>query len=209
MRFLTTVLLLAFIGTSVQAETIDDIFGDVAPSRQTGSLVPLNPPNALPFDVEERDTRPRVRKSQIRKQVVTFEEPVEPGTIIISTRERRLYLVTGDGKAIKYGIAVGKQGFSWNGTEKVSRKAKWPEWRPPAEMRKRKPSLPVKMAGGPENPLGARALYLGDTLYRIHGTNEPHTIGKAVSSGSIRMTNDDVIDLYERVPVGSTVIVRP
>jgi lipoprotein-anchoring transpeptidase ErfK/SrfK len=142
------------------------------------------------------------------KEIVSFNEKHAPGTIIISTSQRRLYYVLGDGKAIRYAIAVGKEGYAWAGTSTVSAKREWPDWNPPAEMRKRRPDLPVHMAGGPNNPLGARALYLGQTLYRIHGTNEPWYMGTARSSGCIRMTNDDVIDLYNRTKLGATVIVR-
>jgi lipoprotein-anchoring transpeptidase ErfK/SrfK len=142
------------------------------------------------------------------KEVVSFHEKHAPGTIIISTSQRRLYYVLGDGKAIRYAIAVGKEGYAWSGTNTVSQKREWPDWTPTADMRKRDPHLPVHMAGGPNNPLGARALYLGNTLYRIHGTNEPWYMGTARSSGCIRMTNDDVIDLYNRTKLGATVIVR-
>lgn len=145
--------------------------------------------------------------SPIRKQTVDYETRHKPGTIVIETGERRLYLVLENGKAIKYGIGVGRDGFRWSGTHRITRKAEWPGWTPPAEMRKRRPDLPTHMKGGKNNPLGARALYLGSTLYRIHGTNEPWTIGGDVSSGCIRMVNDDVIDLYERVKIGAKVVV--
>jgi lipoprotein-anchoring transpeptidase ErfK/SrfK len=131
-----------------------------------------------------------------------------PGTIFISTTERRLYLILGNGEALRYGIGVGRDGFGWSGTHHITAKKEWPSWTPPAEMRRRRPDLPRFMAGGIENPLGARALYLGSTLYRIHGSNEPETIGHAVSSGCIRMTNEDVTDLYNRVSVGTLVVVR-
>jgi lipoprotein-anchoring transpeptidase ErfK/SrfK len=131
-----------------------------------------------------------------------------PGSIYISTSERRLYLILGNGEALRYGIGVGRDGFRWMGTHHISAKKEWPSWTPPAEMRARRPDLPRFMAGGIENPLGARAMYLGSTLYRIHGSNEPETIGHAVSSGCIRMTNEDVTDLYNRVPVGALVVVR-
>jgi lipoprotein-anchoring transpeptidase ErfK/SrfK len=140
-------------------------------------------------------------------KTISFETDEEPGTIIIDTDGANLYLVLEDGKAIFYRIGVGRPGFEWAGTHRVSRKAEWPSWRPPAEMRQRQPYLPRFVPGGEFNPLGARALYLGSTLYRIHGTTEPETIGYAVSSGCIRMLNEDVIDLYERVPVGAKVIV--
>jgi lipoprotein-anchoring transpeptidase ErfK/SrfK len=140
---------------------------------------------------------------------IAYTEAHEPGTVIVVTSRRKLYLVTKPGRAIEYRIAVGKEGFAWTGTEKVSRKVMWPDWRPPAEMRRRRPDLPAFVEGGPANPMGARALYLGTSLYRIHGSNEPKTIGRAVSSGCIRMSNEDVIDLYDRVPIGSTVVVTP
>ncbi|WP_348272672.1 L,D-transpeptidase [Pannonibacter tanglangensis] len=139
--------------------------------------------------------------------IVDYTGPHKPGTIIIDTNARYLYLVEEGGTARRYGVGVGKPGFEWAGTHRITRKAEWPDWRPPAEMRKRKPGLPTFMPGGPNNPLGARALYLGSTLYRIHGSNEPWTIGHAVSSGCIRMRNEDVSDLYERVGVGTRVIV--
>ncbi len=144
-------------------------------------------------------------------QMVSYSTNHAPGTIVIDTSSRFLYLVEGNGMAKRYGVGVGREGFEWSGTEKITRKAEWPDWRPPAQMRERERKkgreLPVVMAGGPENPLGARALYLGGTLYRIHGTNQPHTIGHAMSSGCIRMRNEDVTDLYERVRIGTRVVV--
>lgn len=145
---------------------------------------------------------------QYQRTTVDYSGPYGPGTIVVDTSSRFLYLVQPGGKAIRYGVGVGREGFSWRGTETVTRKAQWPDWRPPESMRRRQPELPRFMAGGPDNPLGARALYLGNTLYRIHGTNEPHTIGLAMSSGCIRMMNEDVKDLYERVRVGTRVVVR-
>jgi len=142
------------------------------------------------------------------REVVSFSEKLPTGSIVISTSQRRLYYVTGEGKALRYAIAVGKEGYAWAGTSTVSSKREWPSWSPPPDMRRRKPELPAYMPGGKDNPLGARALYLGDTLYRIHGTNEPWLMGTAESSGCIRMTNDDVIDLYNRTRIGATVIVR-
>jgi lipoprotein-anchoring transpeptidase ErfK/SrfK len=142
------------------------------------------------------------------RTTVAFQTNHAPGTIIVRTSERRLYLVTGRGQALRYGIGVGRDGFTWSGVETVTRKAEWPDWTPPPEMLRRRPDRPRHMRGGPDNPMGARALYLGDTMYRIHGSNEPHTIGTATSSGCIRMTNDDIIDLYSRVRVGATVIVQ-
>lgn len=143
----------------------------------------------------------------IRKETVRFNDSYAPGTVIVNTTERRLYYVLPGGQAIKYGIGVGRDGFTWSGHHKVTAKQEWPDWYPPDDMRKRVRGLPVHMKGGINNPLGARAIYLGSTLYRIHGSNEPETIGQAVSSGCFRMTNDDVIDLYERVSVGTPVLV--
>ena len=144
---------------------------------------------------------------RLQRQEVPYDGKEAAGTVIVDTRTRYLYLVQPGGRAIRYGIGVGRQGFTWKGRETVSMKREWPSWRPPAEMRKRRPDLPRHMEGGPNNPLGARALYLGNTLFRIHGTNEPHTIGQAVSSGCIRMMNNDVIDLYNRVGIGTRVVV--
>ena len=145
--------------------------------------------------------------SPIPRQTVAFNGKYRPGTIVIRTGERRLYLVQNNGTALKYGIGVGRDGFRWNGVKSISRKAEWPGWTPPAQMLKRRPDLPRYMPGGIDNPLGARAMYLGSSLYRIHGSNEPETIGQAVSSGCFRMTNDDVVDLYNRVNVGATVYI--
>jgi lipoprotein-anchoring transpeptidase ErfK/SrfK len=144
----------------------------------------------------------------IPRTVVSFQSRYAPGTIYIDTSERRLYLVTDQGEAIRYGIGVGRDGFGWSGVHRVTAKREWPSWTPPSQMLARRPDLPRFMPGGLDNPLGARALYLGSTLYRIHGSNEPETIGQAVSSGCFRMVNDDVIDLYDRVSVGATVIVK-
>ena len=153
-------------------------------------------------------TRTR-RGSPIKRQIVDYETNLKVGSIVVETSERRLYFVLPEGKAIAYGIGVGRDGFRWSGQHRITRTAEWPGWTPPAAMRKRVPDLPAYMPGGPNNPLGARALYIGSTLYRIHGTSEPWTIGQAVSSGCIRLTNEDVIDLYERVRVGALVVVRP
>ena len=147
--------------------------------------------------------------SPIRRGQVWFPTDLAPGTIVVRASERRLYLVLGDSWAMKYGIGVAREGFEWSGEFNISMKRAWPDWTPPDEMIKRRPDLPRHMDGGPDNPLGARALYLGATLYRIHGSNEPETIGQAVSSGCIRMANEDVIDLYERVKVGTKVIIEP
>ena len=145
---------------------------------------------------------------QFRRQVVLYRSTEPPGTIIVQTAERFLYVVQPGGRAIRYGIGVGREGFQWQGLQHITRKQEWPDWTPPAEMIARQPYLPRFMAGGPGNPMGARALYLGETVYRIHGTNQPKTIGTAVSSGCFRLVNGDVIDLYDRIPVGTKVIIR-
>jgi lipoprotein-anchoring transpeptidase ErfK/SrfK len=146
--------------------------------------------------------------SPIPRTTVNLQTSYAPGTILINTGERRLYLVLPGGQALRYGIGVGRDGFRWSGTHRITAKKEWPAWTPPAQMLRRRPDLPRHMPGGVENPLGARAMYLGSTLYRIHGSNEPETIGQAVSSGCFRMTNEDVTDLYSRVPVGTTVVVK-
>ena len=150
----------------------------------------------------------KAQAAPTQREIVSFNGGHAPGTIIVSTSERRLYFVLGNGQAIRYGVGVGRPGFTWGGTHSVTMKREWPDWRPPAAMLKRRPDLPRYMKGGPDNPLGARALYIGSTIYRIHGSNEPETIGEAVSSGCIRMTNEDVTDLYSRARVGSRVIVQ-
>ena len=159
-------------------------------------------PGLLPDDSLQLDP-------EWRKQAVFFRTTEAPGTIIISTAERHLYLVQPGGRAIRYGIGVGRDGFQWQGLLNITRKAEWPDWTPPPEMIARQPYLPRWMAGGESNPLGARAIYLGNTMYRIHGTNMPETIGHDVSSGCIRLLNEDVIDLYSRVNVGTKVVVLP
>src|ERR1700751_2281326 len=158
-------------------------------------------PGLLPDDSIQLDP-------EWRKQVVLYRTTEAPGTIIVATAERFLYLVQGNSRAIRYGIGVGRDGFQWQGLLRIVRKAEWPDWVPPPEMIERQPYLPRFMAGGPGNPLGARALYLGATVYRIHGTNQPQTIGSAVSSGCFRLVNADVMDLYDRIPVGTKVIIR-
>ncbi len=147
--------------------------------------------------------------ARLKRQVVSYSTREAPGTIVIDTPNTYLYLVMGNGQAMRYGIGVGRDGFTWSGTQSITKKAEWPDWTPPPEMIARQPYLPRQMAGGPGNPLGARAMYLGGTIYRIHGTNAPGTIGTRVSSGCIRLTNEDVADLYSRVNVGTRVIVLP
>jgi lipoprotein-anchoring transpeptidase ErfK/SrfK len=151
------------------------------------------------------DGRPQA--TAIPREIVSYANRYAPGTVVVSTNERRLYYVLDNNQAIRYGVGVGRPGFEWSGTRYISNKREWPDWTPPPQMLRRRPDLPRHMIGGVDNPLGARAMYLGGSLYRIHGSNEPETIGQAVSSGCIRMTNDDVVDLYKRVRVGTRVVV--
>src|SRR5215475_10684846 len=195
-----------------------DIFNQ---SPQGFATSPLPPDNyALPQDTpaaSSRSTSVMVddgasaaeRPARFARQVVDYPTREPAGTIVIDTPNTYLYFVLGGGKAVRYGIGVGRDGFTWSGTQAITRKSEWPDWTPPPEMLARQPYLPRFMAGGPQNPLGARAMYLGSTVYRIHGTNAPNTIGGRVSSGCIRMVNEDVIDLYGRVNVGTKVIVLP
>ena len=163
------------------------------------------PVAAAPQDEDQAFELP----ARLRRQVVSYPTREAPGTVIIDTPNTYLYLVLGNGQAMRYGIGIGRDGFTWSGTQTITRKAEWPAWTPPPEMIARQPYLPRHMAGGPGNPLGARAMYLGGTIYRIHGTNAPETIGTRVSSGCLRLTNEDVKDLYSRVSVGTKVIVLP
>jgi lipoprotein-anchoring transpeptidase ErfK/SrfK len=165
-------------------------------------------PNAYPAD-EVIGADEGATPERLRRAVVAFGTTEAPGTIIIDTGNTTLYYVLGQGRAVRYGVGVGREGFTWSGVQTVSRKAEWPDWHPPAEMIARQPYLPRFMAGGPGNPLGARAMYLGTSQCRIHGTNDPSTIGKFVSSGCIRLTNEDVMDLFNRVDVGTRVVVLP
>jgi len=160
-------------------------------------------------DDRAREEEPAAVPARLRRQVINYPSSEAAGTIIIDTPNTYLYYVLGGGKAIRYGIGVGREGFTWSGVEHITRMNQWPDWTPPSEMIARQPYLPRFMAGGPGNPMGARALYLGDTIYRIHGTNDPGTIGQRVSSGCIRLANEDVIDLYGRAKVGSKVVVLP
>jgi lipoprotein-anchoring transpeptidase ErfK/SrfK len=175
--------------------------GTVSAAGQVEMQVPEQP-GIVPTPQEE------LLPPEWRPQPVYFRTSEPPGTIVVHTEERYLYLVQGDNRAIRYGVGVGRDGFQWSGLLKISRKQEWPDWRPPPEMIQRQPYLPRFMAGGPGNPMGARALYLGETVYRIHGTNQPRTIGHAVSSGCFRLVNADVADLFDRVPVGTKVVVR-
>jgi len=167
------------------------------------------PPPAQVVPDDEDATSPYELPARLKRQVVSYPSREAPGTVIIDTPNTYLYLILGNGQAMRYGIGVGREGFTWSGTQTIVKKAEWPDWTPPPEMIARQPYLPRHMAGGPGNPLGARAMYLGGTIYRIHGTNAPHTIGTRVSSGCLRLTNEDVTDLYSRVHVGTKVIVLP
>jgi lipoprotein-anchoring transpeptidase ErfK/SrfK len=166
-------------------------------------------PNGFPTDEVMVEQPEGVVPERLRRAVVAFNTSEAPGTIVIDTGNTALYFVLGQGRAVRYGVGVGREGFTWSGVQTISRKAEWPDWHPPAEMIARQPYLPRFMAGGPGNPLGARAMYLGSSQYRIHGTNDPTTIGKFVSSGCIRLTNEDVSDLFGRVDVGTKVVVLP
>ena len=178
----------------------------VAPRRPPADVMANSAPYATQPEVSGEPARRRM-DPQFEKQVIEYRGSEKPGTVIIDTPRRFLFLVQDNGTALRYGIGVGRPGFTWAGEKKVTGKKEWPDWTPPPEMLQRRPDLPHFMAGGPENPMGARAMYLGSSLYRIHGSNEPWTIGQAVSSGCIRMRNEDVIDLYGRVRVGTRVVV--
>jgi lipoprotein-anchoring transpeptidase ErfK/SrfK len=175
--------------------------------RSIFSDVVREPEQAVPND-EAVEQSPAVRE-RFRRQMVSYNTNEAPGTIVIDTPNTYLYYVLGGGRAIRYGIGVGREGFTWAGVQNIARKQEWPDWHPPAEMVARQPYLPRFMAGGPGNPLGARAMYLGNSLYRIHGTNAPDTIGQRVSSGCIRLTNEDITDLFNRATVGTKVVVLP
>ncbi len=180
-----------------------------AASAQVLGYAPT-PQSAFPSDnVMTQDGDGGVVPERLRRTVVALDTREAPGTIVIDTGNTALYYVLGQGRAIRYGVGVGREGFTWSGVQTISRKAEWPDWHPPAQMIARQPYLPRFMAGGPGNPLGARAMYLGSSEYRIHGTNDPSTIGKFVSSGCIRLTNEDVTDLFSRVEIGTRVVVLP
>jgi lipoprotein-anchoring transpeptidase ErfK/SrfK len=196
--------LLACLATTASANPLGALFGGLFNGQAQPTNVPYYQPTVAPSYAQEVDRPAAVR---IPREMVAYHGPYAPGTVVVSTSERRLYLVMPGNRALKYGIGVGKAGFEWSGSQSISRKQEWPDWIPPAEMLQRRPDLPRYMAGGPENPLGARAMYLGGSLYRIHGSNEPESIGHAVSSGCIRMLNEDVVDLYDRVKVGTQVVV--
>jgi lipoprotein-anchoring transpeptidase ErfK/SrfK len=196
---------------------LPDSGGPRPPSPIGGPNAPVAYPNtapntavaSLPADIRPEEGEPAQLPPQFQRQVVSYPSTEPAGTIIIDTPNTYLYLILGNGRAMRYGIGVGREGFTWSGTERISRMSEWPDWHPPKEMIERQPYLPRFMAGGASNPLGARALYLGKTLYRIHGTNQPSTIGSFVSSGCIRLVNNDIEDLYSRVQVGTRVVVLP
>jgi lipoprotein-anchoring transpeptidase ErfK/SrfK len=198
LAFVSVLFLASAISSAAHAQSLG-----YAPAAQS----------AFPQGYVGDDAAPRDEDSllpeRLRRQVVNFDSHEAPGTVIIDTGNTVLYYVLGGGRAIRYGVGVGRQGFTWAGVQTISRKAEWPDWYPPSEMIARQPYLPRFVAGGPGNPLGARAMYLGSSEYRIHGTNDPTTIGKFVSSGCIRMTNEDVTDLFSRVNVGTKVVVLP
>ena len=194
----TLIAATAFASTA-SANPFEALFGQHRPAVQ-----------APAYQSQEHDDDGATEtRSRFRRQIVDYRTGEAPGTIVIDTANTFLYLVMPGGKAMRYGIGVGRDGFTWSGVETISRMAEWPDWHPPAEMIRRQPYLPRFVAGGPGNPLGARAMYLGHSQYRIHGTNDPATIGRAVSSGCIRLTNEDVADLYARVRPGATVVVLP
>jgi lipoprotein-anchoring transpeptidase ErfK/SrfK len=201
----------AVFATAASANPLEFFpFGQPFSYRQPAAQAPSFARDSYARDSYARDSYDGAEQGdRFRRQVVDYPSREAAGTVIVDTAHTYLYYVLGNGKAIRYGIGVGRDGFTWSGTETVSRKAEWPDWTPPPEMIARQPYLPRFMAGGPSNPLGARAMYLGNTIYRIHGTNAPETIGHNVSSGCIRLVNEDVTDLYSRVNVGTKVIVLP
>jgi lipoprotein-anchoring transpeptidase ErfK/SrfK len=201
----------AFFATAASANPLEFFpFGQPFSYQQPAAQAPSFARDSYARDSYARDSYEGAEQGdRFRRQVVDYPSREPAGTVIVDTAHTYLYYVLGNGKAIRYGIGVGRDGFTWSGTETVSRKAEWPDWTPPPEMIARQPYLPRFMAGGLSNPLGARAMYLGNTIYRIHGTNAPETIGHNVSSGCIRLVNEDVMDLYSRVNVGTKVIVLP
>ena len=202
-KHLCGLVFLASLATVPAAPAFAQSFS-YAPGYNYGSGFPQSGyPQYAPQSVQPGTTQ----SAELQRQVVPYQTNEAPGTIIIDTAHTFLYLTLGDGKAMRYGIGVGRDGFTWSGVQKITRKAEWPNWVPPAEMIARQPYLPRWVGGGPGNPLGARALYLGHTDYRIHGTNDPTSIGKRVSSGCIRLQNEDVMDLYQRVQIGTKVVV--
>jgi lipoprotein-anchoring transpeptidase ErfK/SrfK len=204
--FLTGALL--FAPAIFSSEASAQVLGYASTPQSAFSPNNMLAPNE-PALTDEGNGSSSVVPARLRRAEVAFDTREAPGTIIIDTGNTALYFVLGQGRAIRYGVGVGREGFTWSGVQTITRKAEWPDWHPPAEMVARQPYLPRFMAGGPGNPLGARAMYLGSSVYRIHGTNDPSTIGKFVSSGCIRLTNEDVSDLFSRVDVGTRVVVLP
>jgi len=195
--------LIGAVALSCGTANAEALFAFLLPPSQTQ----IAPQAAAPALTEERDDAQL--DPRLRRQIVNYSSREAPGTLVIDTPHTFLYYVLGNGKAIRYGIGVGREGFTWSGVKSIERKAEWPDWYPPPEMVARQPYLPRMTSGGPGNPLGARAMYIAGTQYRIHGTNAPSTIGRHVSSGCIRLANEDVIDLYNRVQIGAKVIVLP
>jgi lipoprotein-anchoring transpeptidase ErfK/SrfK len=207
-KLFTTASIAALIAAAAftTPASAQSLFSFLAPHQQAAPA----PQAIAPAPVAEDDAAmDEAMDPRLQRQVVAYPTREAPGTIIVDTPHTFLYLVLGDGKAMRYGIGVGREGFTWSGVHPIARKAEWPDWYPPAEMIKRQPYLPRMVAGGPGNPLGARAMYIAGTDYRIHGTNDPSSIGKFMSSGCIRLTNPDVEDLFSRVKVGAKVIVLP
>ena len=201
MNKLLSTLSAAVLGLGLLSATA--LAGSVSPSQEADAV-----PGMIIVPASARATADVAEAPAFKRgKIVAYETTAEAGDIIVDTRANRLYFVLGNGEAVMYRVATAKRGFEWKGSHEVSAKAKWPDWRPPQSMRKRRPDLPAFMAGGPDNPLGARALYLGSSIYRIHGTNEPSSIGKAASSGCIRMLNEDVSELYRHVQIGARVTV--
>jgi lipoprotein-anchoring transpeptidase ErfK/SrfK len=197
--------LLAGTAQAAQRAPFPFLFLPLPGQSDTDQVMSYAPQTVAP----EEDAASLEQPSRFKRQIVSYDSREAPGTIVVDTANTYLYLVLGKGLAMRYGIGVGRDGFTWSGTQSITRKAEWPNWTPPADMLARQPYLPRFMAGGPGNPLGARAMYLGGTIYRIHGTNDPSTIGQRVSSGCIRLTNTDVADLYSRVTLGAKVVVLP
>ena len=204
---LAAILLPAGLATPAMSQTLGYAGYAAAPSQ--GSFWSDQQALPTPGAVEDESDSTAVLPERLQRKVVSYETREAPGTIVIDTGNTVLYYVLGHGRAIRYGVGVGREGFTWSGVQTVTRKAAWPDWQPPAEMIARQPYLPRFVAGGPGNPLGAAAMYLGSSAYRIHGTNDPSTIGKFVSSGCIRLTNEDVQDLATRVSIGTKVVVLP
>jgi lipoprotein-anchoring transpeptidase ErfK/SrfK len=202
-RSVSFAALMAAAALSCGTANAEPLFAFLTPPAQTQ----IEPQAIAPAPADESDDAQL--DPRLKRQIVDYRSPEAPGTVIIDTPHTFLYYVLGSGKALRYGIGVGREGFTWSGVKSIERKAEWPDWYPPAEMLSRQPYLPRMTAGGPGNPLGARAMYIAGTQYRIHGTNAPSTIGKHVSSGCIRLTNEDVIDLFSRVRIGAKVIVLP